>query len=93
MPIRADETTALLSYSRDEPEAFHARPVMLAKRRDSLGIVTLFAVITFALFWLITFHGRTSDVGPSKTLPTDPLERARRLLELSPLIDGVGVSS
>ncbi|CAD6584876.1 MAG: hypothetical protein CYPHOPRED_002875 [Cyphobasidiales sp. Tagirdzhanova-0007] len=88
MPIRADETTALLSYSRDEPEAFHARPVMLAKRRDSLGIVTLFAVITFALFWLITFHGRTSDVGPSKTLPTDPLERARRLLELSPLIDG-----
>lgn len=64
----------------------------LRKSRSSVLTVAIFSVVVFLLTWGIIFRGFTTPFGrglPPAVLPKDPLERAKALLDRSPLIDGV----
>ena len=65
----------------------------LRRHQSSVLAVALFSIVVFILTWGIVFRGFQKPFGrglPPAVLPKDPLERAKALLDRSPLIDGVG---
>lgn len=84
MPSSRDEAEPLL------PSSDGART---SRARRGLVQAAIFSVIAFLVIWLVTFRGfrspwSTYEPVPEE-LPRDPLERARALLKLQPVIDGV----
>lgn len=85
MPSSRNESQPLLPANED-------RHAALKPGRETIRAAT-FSVLAFLVIWLVTFRGirspwSTYEPGP-KDLPSDPLQRARALLQLQPVIDGV----
>ncbi|KAK9899448.1 hypothetical protein P389DRAFT_48660 [Cystobasidium minutum MCA 4210] len=98
MPGEPSETDSLLPSGSSSRAAGSSsdrhgqrRRDRLRRHRSSVLAVALFSIVVFILTWGIVFRGFQKPFGrglPPASLPKDPLERAKALLDRSPLVDG-----